>query len=226
MSACLGARFGQTLGVRAKSMLTMLALCGGLTSSCGGDDAKTDPKDAGPDGPVTLDVYPGDFVEEDLPMKMLADGDEVKLVSAPQGGHVVHIGARVRGLKTDVVNIRARIRDPQTNAIQVEEARDIVMKPVAGEPDLMEPDPRSVSQVTHIPTCPNYDAYDLVDQSWTLEVLIDEVAGPGVGSATLGIKLTCQQADASSKAQCHCECEANYVLGKCSGTGPTDAGSD
>ncbi|MCC6668348.1 MAG: hypothetical protein IT375_31680 [Polyangiaceae bacterium] len=164
---------------------------------------------------VVLDVLPGDFVAENEPLKMLSAGDPIQLVPAPQGGHVIHVGARVRGLGSDTVNIRSRLRDPKTNAIEMEEARDIVMRPVDGQPEWMEPDLRSVSQVTHIPACPNYDAVVLLGATWTLEVIIDEIEGPGLGTARVDVSPACSQADGPAKAQCQCECEPNYVLGKC-----------
>jgi len=199
-------------GLRALSYLATLALI-----ACGGGDADPGTHDSGPVGPVTLEVFPGDFVSEDTPLVMLSEGDPVKLVAAPQGGHVIHVGAQVRGLSSDIVNLRGRIRDPATDAIVTEEARDVVMKPVPGAPDLMQPDLRSVSQVTHIPACPDYEDFDLVDQPFTLEVVITEIEGPGVGSARLGVRPSCEQSDATEKAQCQCECQASYVLGKCSG---------
>jgi hypothetical protein len=93
------------------------------------------------------------------------------------------------------------------------------MKPVPDQPDLMENDLRSVSQLTHIPACPDYDAIDIVDRAWKLEVIIREVDGLGEGSATVTIELRCLQSDPAAKAQCQCECEKNYVLGKCTGLG-------
>lgn len=185
----------------------------GLTSGCQGEsEPRSKPKS---DVVVPLEVLPADFVAQDQPMKMLSEGDGIQLVAAPQGGHVIHIGARVRGLGSDTVNLRTRLRDPVTYAIQMEEARDIVMRPVPGQPEWMEPDLRSVSQVTHIPACPNYDDVVLVGALWKLEVIVEELEGPGLGSASLGVKPMCAQADAALAAMCKCECEAKYVLGKC-----------
>ncbi len=195
-----------------------LALGFGVLASAAcknGSDPEPKPK---PDVVVVLDVLPGDFVAEKQPMKMLVDGDSVKLVAAPQGGHVIHVGARVRGLASDTVNIRTRLRNPKSDAIQIEEARDVVMRPVDGQPEWMEPDLRSVSQVTHIPACPNYDAVVLLDAPWILEVIIDEIDGPGLGSARIEVKPACEQSDASAEARCQCECEPDYVLGKCAAT--------
>jgi hypothetical protein len=187
--------------------------CLALVAACDGDDGpKTKPES---DVVIPLDVLPADFVAENQPMKMLAEGDSIQLVAAPQGGHVIHVGARVRGLGSDTVNIRTRLRDPATNAIQTEEARDIVMRPVPGQPEWMEPDLRSVSQVTHIPACPNYDPVTLLDAPWKLEVIIDEIDGRGLGSATVGVKPSCAQTGAGPLKQCQCECEPSYVLGKC-----------
>ncbi|MFO0565478.1 MAG: hypothetical protein U0263_07435 [Polyangiaceae bacterium] len=179
-----------------------------------------DPGDEKPksDVVIPLEIKPGDFVAEKQPMKMLGPGDAIQLVSAPQGGHVIHIGARVKGLGGDVVNIQTRLLDPTSHEIRMQEGRDIVMKPVPGEPEWKEPDLRSVSQVTHIPACPNYDVSPILDAAFDLEVVIQEVDGPGQGSSTLAVKPGCLQTDPSKLAQCKCECEPNYALGKCTGT--------
>jgi len=186
-----------------------------LALACSESDGGPKDKDSGPPDPVTLEVFPADFVAENTPLKMLSDGDPIQLIAAPQGGHVIHVAAKVRGMTRDIANLRARIRYPDTNLIQTEEARDVVWKPVPGEPDLMQPDPSSITQVSHIPACPDYETSDIVDQLWKLEVVVTEVDGPGVGSTTIGVVPKCLQTDPADETQCRCECEALYVLGKC-----------
>lgn len=198
----------------------VFALC---AVACGNDPPEDSPKDSGSVAPVTLELFPGDFVAEDTPLAMLSEGDPVSLAAAPQGGHVIHVAAKVRGMTVDIANLRVRLREPDTNLIQVEEARDVVWKPVPGEPDLMQPDLASITQVSHVPSCPDYDARSIVGVPWNIEIVVTETGGPGKGSVTLGVLPSCEQADPVDKAQCQCECEANYVLGKC-GAPPKDGG--
>lgn len=180
-------------------------------------------KDSAPPDPVQLTLFPGDFVAEDTPLSMLSEGDPVQLWAAPQGGHVIHVAPKVLGMTRDIANLRTRLRYPETNLIQTEEARDVVWKPVPGEPDLMQPDLSSISQVSHIPVCPDYDSTDIVDRPWKLEIIVTENDGPGVGSVTIGVVPSCLQSEPGDKAECYCECEADYVLGKCKGN--VDGGS-
>lgn len=189
-----------------------LALC---ALGCGNDPPDDSRKDSGTVDPVTLELFPGDFVATDTPLAMLEQGDPVSLAAAPQGGHVIHVAAKVRGMTQDRANLRVRLREPDTNLIQVEEARDVDWKPVPGEPDLMQPDLASISDVSHVPSCPDYDARGIVGLPWNIEIVVTETGGPGKGSVTIGVVPACDQTDPVAKDQCHCECEANYELGKC-----------
>jgi hypothetical protein len=198
-----------------------IALC---VLGCG-NEPSDEPKDSGPVEPVKLELIPGDFVAEDTPLSLLSAGDPVRLSAAPQGGHVIHVAAKVRGMTQQVANLRVRLRHPDTNLIQVEEARDVAWKPVPGEPDLMQPDLASITQVSHVPACPDYDARSIVDTPWKIEIIVTETGGPGTGSVTLGVLPSCLQADPVDEAQCRCECEANYILGKCGAT-KDDGGVD
>jgi hypothetical protein len=89
------------------------------------------------------------------------------------------------------------------------------MVPVPGEPDMMQPDLRVRSQVAHVPLCPDYDTFDIVDRpmSVTVQVMAPPVDPTHVGETTLTLLPTC--AAAASEEHCRCECTANYVLGKC-----------
>jgi hypothetical protein len=177
-------------------------------------DLAGDPNSDG-DAPGVLLVHPAQFTEEGAPMRMLADDGALELWAAPQGGHVVLIGAKVQKLPGDVAILRVRVRHPATNLIIAEEARSVKMVPVPGEPDMMQPDIRTRSQVAHVPLCPDYDAFDIVDRpmSVTVQVMAPPVDPTHVGETTLTLLPTCVAA--ASEEHCRCECTANYVLGKC-----------
>jgi len=159
-------------------------------------------------------------------MRMLAEGDPLELWAAPQGGHVVLVGAKVQHLPTDVAILKVRVRHPPTNLILAEEARSVKMVPVPGEPDTMQPDLRSRSQVAHVPLCPDYDTFDIVDSpmSVTVQVLAPPVDPTYVGETTLSLVPRCLPGTAD-EGVCRCECTANYFLGKCPPS-PKDASSD
>ncbi len=167
-------------------------------------------------GPRDIEVEPVMYTTSDLPLELLADEDPVELWRAPQGGHVLLVGARVRGLGSDTIELRARVRDRDTRFILSEEARTVVMQPVAGEPDLQVTDRRSNSQAAHVAVCPNYGEKDVVGRLHDLEVEVVELYDDfSSGNATVAVMPTCFQEREADRAKCLCECERDYVLGKC-----------
>jgi hypothetical protein len=154
---------------------------------------------------------------------VLDDGGALELWRAPQGGHVILIGAQIKGLESDMIELRARLRVPTTNFVVAEEGRTVVTQPVPGEPGWRQTDRRTNSQAAHVPVCPNYEARAVVGEEHVLEVEVTELyADFSFGSATVTVLPTCMQTDPSENGNCVCECEADYTLGKCNGR--SDAG--
>jgi hypothetical protein len=189
---------------------------GGSSQGGGAGDGSTAAGGAS-GGSGNLEVSPLLWVSPDLPVELLEDGDLIELWHATQGGHVLRVGARVRGLEGKYVYLLARIRNPADSTIFSENGRTVVMVPVAGEPGLMQTDPRTDSQVAHVAVCPDYDARDVVGQPWLLEVEVEELYKDPIptGSAVRTVIPTCMQTVATEKAFCECECSAGYTLGKC-----------
>lgn len=150
---------------------------------------------------------------------MVNEGDDIPLDPAPQGGHVIHVGAQVRGLTGDTVEIRGRLRETVGGLIIAEEARTVVMRPVPGDPTLMQTDLETISQLSHVPVCPDYDARDVVNMPSVLEVTVTELYTdpPRIGVATRQVTPRCNTGNAALDEACTCECTGNYTLGKCSG---------
>ena len=186
-----------------------------LTGTACAPETKDEPD---PLPPAVLDVTAGNLLSNTGATNWLGAGDDVRLANAPQGGHVLHIAARVGGIRTKRAELRAQLRFPDTRAIEAEEARTINVVEV--EPGVFESKPGSLADVAHIPVCPNYGDRDILDQEWLLEVTVSEIPGAaGVGKTTLLVTPRCTHTDASIQALCQCECAANYVLGKCGGGG-------
>jgi hypothetical protein len=193
-------------------------------SEAGADEVDV-PRDAGPedDAEQPLVILPAQFTEEDMPMRMLSPGDPVDLWSAPQGGHVVLLGAKVKNLTSDTITLKVRFRDPDTGLIVAEEARTVKMLPVDGEPGVMQPDIRSRSQVSNVPLCPSYDSRGVVDQTFDVEVLVTALYSEPMESASATIRVVARCSTPEDEAACRCECGPDYVLGKCSGPPTRDA---
>ncbi|HEV8247667.1 MAG TPA: hypothetical protein VGP93_17955 [Polyangiaceae bacterium] len=164
----------------------------------------------------TLEVRPFMFTPIDQPTLLLHDGDPIELYAAPQGGHVITAGAQVRGLDSDFIEIRGQVRDPETGLLVTEGVRTVVMAPVDGEPEWTETDRRSRSQMAHMALCPRYEDKPIEGNPYELTISVTELyADDSTGSATVSIVPTCMQTDPSALAQCQCECEGGYILGKC-----------
>jgi hypothetical protein len=165
-----------------------------------------------------LVVLPSMYTPIDLPARLLTDGDEMELWDATQGGHVILAGARIRGLDREFIELRARLRDLDTGFMITEAVRTVVVAAVEGEPEWLETDRRSRSQVAHLALCPNYEAKPIADTPYQLELVVTELYDDfETGFASVTIVPTCMQTNSASLERCHCECEADYVLGKCSG---------
>ncbi len=157
-------------------------------------------------------------------MRMLADGDPVDLWNAPQGGHVVLFGAKVKNMASDVANLKVRFRRPDTGLIVAEEGRSVKMVPVTDEPGSLQPDLRSRSQVANVPLCPSYSAIGIVDQPFDVEIMVTALytEPPQTGSAHVKVVARCSTP--SDETFCRCDCSDNYFLGKCKEFG--DSGVD
>ncbi len=223
MAAALGCGAGEKRGQDVSSA----TLADAQDSDGEGFEAgalKSGPVDAGPDledsaseadADDGLVVLPAQFTEERMPMRMLGPGDSVDLWNAPQGGHVVLLGAKVKNMTSDTATLKVRFRRPDTGLIVAEEGRTVKMVPVPDEPGVMQPDIRSRSQVTNVPLCPSYDHIGVVDQSFNVEVIVTALYTDPVQSATTTLEVVARCSTPDDEAFCRCECAADYFLGKC-----------
>jgi hypothetical protein len=207
---------------RLSPLLLLLPACSAPTTPSGSGGAAG--AGGGDSGPLVVQAIEYDQYTQQF--RVLSDGDTVQLVRPPQGGHVIFIGARVQNLDSDTIDLTGRIRDEQTNSIVQEDTRTVVTETVPDMPGWRQSDHRSFSQVSNIALCPDYDPKDILGQSYLLEVRVDELYAQGSsGSVSLHVVPACSQDNASGKSLCECECSADYTLGKCSGSSPTnDAG--
>jgi hypothetical protein len=193
------------------------------TSDVGSDDPTADRghSEGGADSSdELLVVLPAQFTQESMPMRMLADGDPIDLWSAPQGGHVVLFGAKVKNMTSDTATLKVRFRRPDTGLIEAEEGRSVKMVAVPGEPDTLQPDLRSFSQVANVPLCPNYKSkLAVVDETFDVEVLVTALYTDPVQTGSARLKVVARCSTPEEEAFCRCECGADYYLGKCFGTG-------
>ncbi|HMJ16288.1 MAG TPA: hypothetical protein VK524_32970 [Polyangiaceae bacterium] len=191
------------------------ALTFGVLASCGQSSSERQlQQDAGV--VRNLIVEPMMYTVPDSPVRLLRDSDAIELWPAPQGGHVLLVGARVAGLESRIIELRARLRRHSSGEIVAEERRTVAVEPVPEQPALFETDRRTRTQVAHIAACPDYESVDVVDVPHALEVTVTELdAELSSGSASVNVVPRCLPGDSGASAHCRCECSANYRLGRC-----------
>ena len=168
-----------------------------------------------------LTVHPAQFIGENMPLRLLDEGGPFDLWNATQGGHVARVAAQIDGIGGDTINMRARFTIVDTGEIVAEEARTVVVEPVPGSDTLKQNKTALSSQMTHVPLCPDYQDYDIIDRPLLLTITVTELYTdpPRQGQASITIVPRCGEL-AADIALCRCECSANYTLGKCTVTSP------
>lgn len=187
--------------------------CLGCSGGSSGDEAG----ESAPSCADELELRLGEFIEEGQPLALLKSGDSLHLWNAPQGGHVVTVGAEVGGLVTSIVEIEARLIDPETDEVLKDDLRSIVMKPIEDDDGWMTPDIRSRSQVAHLPMCPDSEGRQMIDRELHLAVEIRETESEcqATGKASVAVVPGCLQEDDDDRAFCECQC-ATTDGGTCS----------
>ena len=155
------------------------------------------------------------FIEEDMPLVPLEDGDEVEIQLALQGGQVIYVAGQLENLDDDIIRIESKLIDPDTGEVRAEDERSIVMKPVEGEENLRQPDIRSRSQVSHLVVCPNDEPRNITDEPWELQVTMSDLDGARSATESLAVTPVCRQEAGERQDLCSCQCEADYEPGKC-----------
>jgi hypothetical protein len=150
----------------------------------------------------------------------LVDGDPLPLETPPQGGHVSFVAALVRNVDPCNVKLSAKLRSPRSGAVQAEEARSVSFDFGLGGGDGGDAgawgaaDLSDIANAANIPACPVYGPETLVDEPFTLVVTITDRDGRST-SVTRSVVPSCLQTDPAERADCRCECSADYTLGRC-----------
>lgn len=178
-------------------VVASLALCAAL---CGCNPAGADPAEA-------LEIRAFRYEAPELAVAPLSDGDAAELWHAPQGGFVLPIGARVRGLDSRNIEIRARLSDPETQEVFGEHVRLALMASLADEPGWVENDRRSITQFAHIPLCPSPLAVDPLTSERLLAVSVLELyADDSEGHTEVRVALRCPEDPPEVALACAREC--------------------
>lgn len=194
---------------------------------------------AGCQGPVagSLEVVPTRFTGASL--VAVASGDPVELVRPIQGGHVLFIGALVRGAVGSRGTIRGELRRGESatgeplaapGAILVFEERSTKLVELAASLAAPSPEPgwqqvrADIGDVANIPACPNFLPVELPEHKLYVQVVYTDEKG-NTGTASRLVMPRCTQTDPSARSLCLCECHASYTIDRCfqsSDAGATD----
>lgn len=187
--------------------------------------------------PGSLDVAAARFDGQSL--APIADGDSVELTRPIQGGHVLFIGAYVRGASGSDGTIRGELRRGETDigqpllapgAIIVFEERLTTLEALSAgvTPPSASPGWQQVradlSDLANIPACPNFLSVEIPDRTLYLQVVYTDSKG-NTGTAAKKVVPRCAQTDPAGRNTCLCECHANYTIDRCfmsSDAGTTD----
>ncbi len=165
-----------------------------------------------PAGPVSLTAAEYDPLT--LLLTDLGDGATLHLQAPPQGGQVVFVGARVRGLVERTVELEASLRAADGSTLG-EDQRATDFAPSADDASVFIPDLRSYAGVANVALCPSASATSVDGLAATLEVTVTESQSRRAGSASLSVVPRCTQSDATVLALCRCECAPGFTAGSC-----------
>jgi hypothetical protein len=185
----------------ARAAFAALAL-----ASCGG---------ASPPSAASLDVAITMYDQTARQLTTVNDGDTVDLVFPPQGGFVMFVGVKVRGLSSPNVRLEASLLDTNGTSL-ASDTRQLTLHPASNDATLWLPDLSSYVDVANITVCPSYDNVDRFGRPYQLECSVTELSTQRTGKTRRLVVPACRQTDVSLQQRCRCLCAANYTDGKCS----------
>jgi hypothetical protein len=127
----------------------------------------------------------------------VTDGSQVPLVRAPQGGHILLVGAKVMGAADCMLDATGALRDPATNRVIGLDMRPLQLS-TASNGWALPTDP-ALSSMPNIGVCPSSIA-QIDGHTFTLELTL--VSG-GTPIATLSAAVT---PSCGGDSYCHSEC--------------------
>jgi hypothetical protein len=132
----------------------------------------------------------------------VTDGSQVTLMSAPQGGHILLAGARVRASSDCQLAATASLRDPNTQRVIALEQRPLLLDKRA---DGWAVPQQGLNAMPNIAVCPNSAASTSVDgHPFLLEVSLATLDGTPIVTASAMVTPTCAD---------------SYCTGDCAGPG-------
>jgi hypothetical protein len=130
----------------------------------------------------------------------VTDGSQVPLMAAPQGGHIMLVGARVRAAKDCQLAATASLRDPATNRVIGLEQRPLLLE---RRNDGWAMPMQGLSAMPNVAVCPSSVTTAIDGHDFLLEVSLATLDGESLVTVSATVKPTCIdnfcRSDCSSK---------------------------
>ena len=160
------------------------------TTGCPGPTCKVTPADV-----ETMLVVAG----SDGAIVEIHDGTQVPLVAAPQGGHIILVGAKVRGADACMIDATGALRDPATGRVIGLDERPLVLESIGG--GWAQPEAPALSSMPNVAVCPTAATTTSIDGNpFTLELTL---VAASTTIATLSATVT---PSCGGDTSCHSEC--------------------
>ena len=131
----------------------------------------------------------------------IADGAQVPLLGAPQGGHILLVGARVKTASACQLTATAALRDTTTQRVLGLEERPLLLDERA---DGWAVPPSTLDAMPNVAVCPSAAATSNVyDHEYRLELTLSK-SGRQLASLSAMITPTCSQ---NALAFCQSDCQ-------------------
>lgn len=144
-------------------------------------------------------------------MAPLADGGDVPLILPPQGGKVFLVGVRARNLDVCSVRISAAVIDDCGGRVVARDGRPVFLVPDA-DGWAVPRQPHELSDYANVPACPSFGTdRDVNGEKYRLVLSIVDGGGRTVDLERQVVPIC---AEPQFAAQCECECDRSYILGR------------
>jgi hypothetical protein len=137
---------------------------------------------------------------EDGALIEIHDGSPVPLVSAPQGGHIMLVGAKLKGSSDCMLDATGALRDPTSGRVIGLDERALLLS--TGSGGWSQPSDPPLSSMPNVAVCPSSAATLSVDGNpYTLELTLRD-GSTTVATLTATVTPTCAAGD----GYCHTDC--------------------
>lgn len=178
--------------LRATALLAFLAGCPFFD----GDDGSNLPECSMVDGQSVMLVSSTSTSK----IEDITDGSQVDLIAAPQGGHILLVGARVKASGDCQLQATASLRDTASSRVLGLEQRPLILEQHGSGWVVPR---QGLDAMPNVAVCPSFIATTAINgHPYLLEVSLATIAGAPVGMASAMVTPTCAAGDTYCTNDC------------------------